>query len=579
MKIDISTILLMQGIIGIIQIIIFYHQYRIIKRYGGIGWWLLWSLTQIIGFIFLLLRAYNWPGPAAVILQNAFLIGATIFTYFGVSRFFNKKENILLPASIYIITLVLLSYFAFIHDDINTRAIIISMSFAAMGLVTARLLYENKTASISKAVNFSCLILVIHSFIMIHRAVLIYFGNSMSTLLNPTFVNYIPYIDATAASILLTFGFVSLINQRLNSEIEESKVHFEAIFNTNPDAIVITRVDDGAIIDANNKFLDLSGLTREEAPNKTSISFWNDAERRSEFLDKIKKEGFCNNFEHTFRSQAGKDVVCLVSASLINLKNSVCLINIIRDITDRKNAEIQLNRYAEELKTANQIKDKFYRIIAHDLRSPFNVLLNLSETLADDAQSLTIDQVKDFSRELNHAVKNQYNLLTDLLDWTKLQTGTMQFSFENFLLHNIIKEEIKELEWIAAGKGIDLLNLIPFETIVYADKRMLKLIVRNLIFNAIKFTERGGLIKLTAESKNDFIEISVEDTGQGIEEENIIKLFSKDAPFTTIGTSNEKGTGLGLILCREIVEMHGGAINVESQQGKGSKFSFTIPFK
>jgi signal transduction histidine kinase len=247
------------------------------------------------------------------------------------------------------------------------------------------------------------------------------------------------------------------------------------------------------------------------------------------------------------------------------------------EIMEHKKAEIQLSEYATELKTANEIKDKFYAIVAHDLRGPFHSFLNVSELLALDIETLTTEEIRNLSSELNLALKRQYNLLTSLLDWTRLQSKKFHLSLETFLLSTLLNEVIDTLMFMSKQKEIELINNTANDLVISADKYMLKLVLHNLISNGVKFTSRKGMIKILADKQNGFVTIKVSDNGVGIAEEDLSHIFAQDVRYTTDGTEKESGSGLGLILCKEIVEKHGGTLQVESKVGKGTTFSFTIP--
>jgi PAS domain S-box-containing protein len=247
------------------------------------------------------------------------------------------------------------------------------------------------------------------------------------------------------------------------------------------------------------------------------------------------------------------------------------------DITERKTAELKLKASEQKLKVANTTKDKLFSIIAHDLKSPLNSILGFSELLNNKIQTYDIEKSKKFATIINTSAKNNLHLLENLLTWAKTQTEQIEFIPENLKLYPIVEEIFLVLNSSASLKNIKLISSLSDDIVAYADRCMLSTILRNLISNAIKFTNSGGKIDISAVSKQDHIEISVTDNGVGINEENQKKLFGADVNFTLLGTESESGTGLGLMLCKEFVEKHGGRIWVESEVGKGSKFAFTLP--
>lgn len=230
-----------------------------------------------------------------------------------------------------------------------------------------------------------------------------------------------------------------------------------------------------------------------------------------------------------------------------------------------------------QLKELNATKDKLFSIIAHDLRSPFNSILGFSELLIENINDFEIAQSKKLLGIINSSAKNTLVLLDNLLAWAKSQTGQIIFKPEKIALSATINEIIEISNANAKIKNITLNYLQSDINEIYADKNMFMTIIRNLITNAIKFTNSNGKIDIYSIQNQGKIEIAVSDNGIGMNEETRNKLFSLDTNLTTNGTANEKGSGLGLVLCKEFVEKHGGKIWVESTVGKGSDFRFTMP--
>ena len=248
-----------------------------------------------------------------------------------------------------------------------------------------------------------------------------------------------------------------------------------------------------------------------------------------------------------------------------------------QDISEYKLAEKKLKENEASLRELNATKDKFFSIIAHDLRSPFNTILGYSDILEKQIQENDFDGIERYSQIINKSSVIAMDLLSDLMDWSYSQTGTMKFCPEDIDLVDLIRGITTLLNYSALQKSITLHTELPNYIFVSADKAMVSSILRNLISNAIKFTKPGGEIIISTEQKLDKLIVSVSDNGVGIKPKAIKKLFRIDGNYSTIGTQNEKGTGLGLILCKSFIEKHGGEIWVESELGKGSKFCFTIP--
>jgi len=240
----------------------------------------------------------------------------------------------------------------------------------------------------------------------------------------------------------------------------------------------------------------------------------------------------------------------------------------------------QISQQRDELRSINNSKDKFFSIIAHDLKSPFTGMLGFSEMLAEDYDSLSDEQRREFAEDIHSSIKMGLNLVENLLAWASIQTGKMEYKPGKIMLGREVEKVLDILKGIAIRKNISVQSEIGQEVNVTADQNMLHSILLNLVSNALKFTKEGGEICVTASVAKDrpeMTEISVMDSGVGMNQQEISKLFASDVHFSKKGTANENGTGLGLLLCREMVEKHGGHIIVISTVGVGSTFSFTIP--
>jgi PAS domain S-box-containing protein len=253
------------------------------------------------------------------------------------------------------------------------------------------------------------------------------------------------------------------------------------------------------------------------------------------------------------------------------------LVAIDSDIRKIKEAEEEIAKQRDHLKELNAAKDKFFSIIAHDLKNPFSVLLSVTEALLEGFSQMS-DEEKNVSIQRIHKSANLlFNLLDNLLQWSMAQTGRLTYHPEKADLRTIVFGTVSLLRMNAENKHIDLVTDIPEKTYVHADVDMAKTVIRNLLTNAIKFNTKGGKVEVTARKKKGFYEVSVSDSGIGLSMEDQEKLFRIDVKNKTIGTSKEKGTGLGLILSKEYIEKNGGRIWVESEPGKGSNFLFTLP--
>lgn len=262
--------------------------------------------------------------------------------------------------------------------------------------------------------------------------------------------------------------------------------------------------------------------------------------------------------------------------------NVISMIGTIQDITDRKLSEEALKQSEARLQELNATKDKFFSIIAHDLKNPFNSIIGFSNLLARQITENNYEDIAKYGIIIQNSSQRAMDLLMNLLEWSRIQTESIAFNPECIEIVELTNSVLKSLIDSANQKTIKISIEFPPLVFVFADKEMISTVLRNLISNAIKFTHPGGEIVISAEKKQTEWMISIADNGVGIKKEAIDKLFRIDQTYSTIGTQNEKGTGLGLLLCKEFVEKNGGKIGVESnhegQQGSGgSKFHFTVP--
>jgi PAS domain S-box-containing protein len=392
----------------------------------------------------------------------------------------------------------------------------------------------------------------------------------------------LPFYDSNG-TIIGTISYIMDVNDRMTAENELRKSEEKY-------RLLVDEVSDGFyIIDTEGMFTfanrALANLLGYEDPNeiigRSFVEFLlpGEAEKQSLQYHNALALGLDNDLVITeVLRKDGTHAILEIRSRIIFVDNKpIGFRGVVLDITERKNAELQLQKYADELKSANEARDRFYSIIAHDLRGPFQAFLNVSEMCATEIDTLTTEEIKIFATELNLALKRQYQLLTDLLDWTRLQTKDFNLNLENSKLHILVNEVIDSLALMSKQKEIKVKNKVDKNSFILTDTHLLKLALRNLISNGIKFTNRKGFVIISSKTLDGYIAVTVSDNGIGISKEDISKLFTRNERFSTDGTAMETGTGLGLMICKQIVEKHGGNIWIESELGKGSKFIFTIP--
>lgn len=378
--------------------------------------------------------------------------------------------------------------------------------------------------------------------------------------------------------ILGMAGVATDITQRKQTEelLRQSEMKYRNLIETMPDGYYRS-TSDGKFVEVNKAMVKLLGYESEDELMSIDIKkdLYFDPSDRESLVLQINPEELD---VYQLKKKDGTAVWVEDHGWYVKDKSGKIIFHegVARDITERKIAEIQLQKYSEELQEANATKDKFFSIIAHDLKSPFNSLMGFSEIIKNEARNLDIATIEQYAGLISSTSTNTYRLLENLLDWARMQQSQLVFKPVSFILSNVVNEVLEILIEKANSKMIAIINYIPGNLIVWADKDMLKTILRNLISNALKFTPTNGKVEIKAALMNDELEISITDNGIGIKPDEIIKIFKIGSSFSKRGTENEKGTGLGLLLCKEFVEKHNGQIKVESQVGKGSTFSFTL---
>lgn len=400
--------------------------------------------------------------------------------------------------------------------------------------------------------------------------------------------------------------FIRDIGDRLEKEKELLKL--ESAAKHSPAAIVITDAD-GKIEYINPSFTELTGFSFEEAVGlnprvlKSGVhsrdyykKLWQTISSgetwRGEFYNKNKNGEF-------FWEEAAIAPVVSPKGKIINY------VAVKTNITARKKAEAEAGKLIEELKTANETiveeakklqklnhklidseselrelnatKDKFFSIIAHDLKNPFNSLLTMTEFMSSAYDDIPEEVKKKEIKNLYSAARHSYKLLENLLEWSRLKLGRVPFDREENVFYEIALNNTYLIKPQATKNGVSVINDTPENCQAKFDYRMIDGVVRNLMSNALKFTPEGGEIRIGASFESDVFSFFVADTGTGISPEDQTKLFRTDESFSTKGVRNEAGTGLGLILCKEFVDKHGGEISVESELGKGAKFTVKLP--
>lgn len=322
------------------------------------------------------------------------------------------------------------------------------------------------------------------------------------------------------------------------------------------------------------KFFELSDTMRNET-NIKSIAY---IEAKHEYDNQLKELNLKKENEIRYSKLITKIAILFAILMIIV---SIVLYSFYR-LKSKTNTQLmhkteEISELNLKLKHLNNTKDKFFSIIAHDLRSPFNAIMGFSELLAEQIREKNYENIEEYADIIQNSSQRSMDLLKNLLDWARLQTGKIEFKAVDFSLNDIVTETIALLNDAASQKSIQILNTINQEIKIHADPSMMGTILRNLISNAIKFSNPGGKITISTEQKENELVLLVSDNGTGISKADQLRMFKIEENFSLKGTQNETGTGLGLILCKEFIEKYEGKIWVESEEGVGSTFYFTLP--
>jgi len=365
------------------------------------------------------------------------------------------------------------------------------------------------------------------------------------------------------------------------SSLKESEERFRTIFHTANAAIAITD-DVGKFIKCNELWEKLFGYSEDELKNLTNVDLTHPEDipqTHSYSADLISGKIKSLRVEKRYITKNKTTVWIDLSITFLKTDNKLNFYGVAIDITDRKNTEFKIQQQNLELQNLNATKDKFISILAHDLRNPFSALIGFSELIKENLYSYDLSLISKYIEIINEKSKNTFNLLENLLIWASSQQKIIPFNPLPVNLFLLANECVTFVKHNADLKNIDITLDIDEYITITVDEEMMNTVLRNLLSNAIKFTKFSGKIKISASVKNSNIEIVVSDNGVGIDDHTKNTIFKLGLTKSKKGTNDERGTGFGLLLCKEFVEKHSGTIWVESEVGKGSNFKFLLPLQ
>lgn len=378
------------------------------------------------------------------------------------------------------------------------------------------------------------------------------------------------------------------LNVQLEQEIFERKLaeneirKLSKVFldGTNPSFIEDLN---GNILEMNDEAVNVYGFSRAELVDKSIKLLVPDEmhEKMDELIELCLEGKLVRDIECLRKNKDGKEIPVLITLSLLTDEenNPFGIASIDSNLSEQKNIEKELTKSKAAAESANATKDKFLKIISHDLRTPFNSIIGFSELLNTDYDLFEDLERKNCIQEINTSSHFAYRLLDNLLTWARTQTDEIRINKENLNLKELVETSISTYLLNADSKNISVLNKVQADLIISIDKNTALTFIRNIVNNAIKFTHKGGSIRIDSQLTNDSTRLIITDTGVGMTDEVIDNLFKIDKGISTEGTNNEIGTGLGLILCKEFIERNGGSILVKSEVNKGSEFIVSIPLE
>jgi PAS domain S-box-containing protein len=409
------------------------------------------------------------------------------------------------------------------------------------------------------------------------------------------FMNYSWFPDYSSSALIryiLTYIFILIfaycyehVISKTNSELEKANIwlidseeKYRSLVENANIGILIAKSD--RVVFANSFFSRMSGYSSKSLEGK-------------EIADLLNRENFENAkgllrnadtnhetpeyIESTIRTREGKHIDVDMNVLTIHLQKEPALLVIINDISKKKTSEKEKEKLITELNEFLDIKNRFISVLAHDLKGPLGSYFEFMEFFEENFDDMTDEEKKDIINSLKVSSKNNYDLLLNLLNWVRMQDNKIQFNPEIISIKEIVSETSEFYRIEADRKDIKIISNISPKLYAFGDTDMVNIIMRNLVSNAIKYSYDGGSIRIIASEANDFVEIQVSDNGKGIKSDMLADIFNLNIYSRGKAGSGKMSTGLGLILCREMVEKNGGQIWVESTEGKGTSITFTLP--
>ncbi|PJZ83062.1 sensor histidine kinase [Leptospira harrisiae] len=550
--------------------------------------WSIATLLQALGWVVMGALRGVIPEWISISAGNSLILLSLVYSNNIILSMFDRKPMWKSGIFSVILVFVLLALHQFSDISPKYRISLISFAAAIQLIVSSKtILSANRKGRISS--HFAAFFYLACGIFLILRFLYYTFADvSVSQIaFGKGPIQDITYLFFYVTSVMMTFGFLMMCIDIFIKRQEESEQKYRLLAENTSDVIWVLNYDDQQYIYVSPSVINITGFTSEEVLNHslqdtlTPTSFKKVMEVLPIRVKEFKETGERIPFSDEVEQYCKDGSTIWIEANTVfqwNPNGSINILGVSRDIDNRKKTELEKNKIFSELQLLNYTKDKFFSIIAHDLKGPIGGMSTFAGMILEDLDTRPLKRTKNDLSILFQSSGEIYNLLENLLTWARSQTGEIAFFPENISLYRTIESSIASISFSIQNKSIVIKNFVDPNTAAYADEKMIETIFRNLISNAVKYSHPGGEIQLSSISIENDIQVCITDYGIGINEEIRKKLFHIDAKQTSMpGTLGERGTALGLILCKEFTEKHGGSIRVESELGKGSRFYITLP--
>lgn len=593
MTLDVRTLIVLMAVGHLLQIVVLSLQYAVFRSYRGIGWWVLWSASVATGSVFMLLREVPGLRVPSILLQNGLLVLGVTSLYVGLMRFHGRLTRRSLVSAILVLYFAGHTFFLLVVDNLDARSVLVSGTLSVVALVTAWELHAARSGATRATADFLSLVLLAHGAFFAWRTAMILGGANVVEFFGRSAFNLAVFVDGFVVANLLTFGLILMVNQRSHAELGEARDHFELLFETSPDAVLITRAGDGYCRNVNQGFEVLSGYRREEILGRstTDLDLYVEPAAREKVVAALQEKGGVSSVELEFRRKDGSRFVGSLSGRIVLLGGVPHVISVTRDVTERRRAEDELARSAAEIRELNaglerrvatrtaELTEKnrelesFVYTIAHDLRAPLRAIDGFSGILEEEHSRLLDPEGLRLLARVRAGARGMDRLIRDLLEYAR--AGTVEIHRGPLDLEGLAREAFQEIVPEDARTSIDFaVRALPAAT---GDASLLRVVFHELIANAVKFTAPGPArrIEVRAAREEGAVWYEVADNGVCFDQAHAQKLFGT---FQRLHARDGfEGTGIGLAIVKRIVERHGGRVRAEGAAGRGATLAFTIP--